>query len=52
MTLKGNPLESEREQYLRVEKAAAIAAWWGSNMCFADNQVIDFRHFRTAVTSF
>jgi hypothetical protein len=51
MTLKGNPMESEREQYLRVEKAAAVPAWWGSNICFADNQVIDFRRLKSASTS-
>jgi hypothetical protein len=46
MTLKGNPVESEREQYLRVEKAVAARHGGEITCVLPRSQVIDFPHWR------
>lgn len=46
MTLKGNPVESEREQYLTVEKAVATRHGGEITYVLLHNQVIDFPHLR------
>jgi hypothetical protein len=46
MTLKGNPVESEREQYLTVEKAATARHGGEITYVLLRNQVIDFPHLR------